>query len=116
MYVKTEFNPTSLESVRTNIPRPRLDPSIDINYWISELLEIRHKELGITLSEQELFERKRKVLDLQSLYGLSYNSQGYSLKPALGKIGLYASEYLKKVYENKKTIDSYSNTKLKDYM
>lgn len=116
LFLKTEINPSSLEGSRTNIPRPGIESSYQVEYWISELLDIRHRELSITLSSDELFERKRKVLDLQSVYGVSYNSQGYSLKPALGKIGLYCSEYLRRIYENKKTIDSYSDTKLKDYM
>mgnify|MGYP001170305840 CR=1 FL=1 len=115
-FEKVQTDSTSLETKRTLKLRPQIEAKYDVSWWIQELVEIRHKELGINITPDELSERKQLVLDLQDIYGVKYNKNGYSVKPALGKIGLYTSEYLKTIYENKKGINSYQNITIKDFM
>ena len=116
LFTKVEVDPTSIVRTKSNMLRPSPDGVYGRSEWLSLLLEIRHAELGIQITQEEFTERRQKVLDLQNNYGLSYNRNGYSLKPALGKIGLYSSEHIRSIYENKENFDSSKRTTLKDYM
>lgn len=116
LFEKKEVSPSSLQEQKSNMLRPPVNGVFDTNYWIGLLFDIRHAELNIKLDEEEMFERKQKVLDLQTNYGASYSSNGYSLKPALGKIGLYCSEYLRSIYENKSPATENKKVTIKDYV
>jgi hypothetical protein len=73
------------------------------------------------MSRDLLEKRKKEVLDIHTVYSVRYRSKflegaiSYSLKPALGKIGVYCSRHLEETYVKKESIDSYKQTTLKDY-
>jgi len=91
----------------------------EVEYWLATLLEVRMRELNMDMS---LFEkRKREVLDRHAVYSVKYKSKllnesiFFSLKPALGRIGQYCSEHIRKTYESRGTINSYEKVTIKDY-
>ncbi len=105
--------------VKRNAIRPSIPNNVEIEYWLATLLEVRMMELKMDMSRYE--KRKREVLDTHSVYSVKYKTKlinqslFFSLKPALGKIGMFCAEHVKSVYQKKANTNSYKRTNVKDY-
>ena len=94
------------------VSRPYLyRPDLGDEFLISTTLKTRMLELGIPKVEFEPL--NKMVLDLHRAYSGNFLEK---FRPASSKIGSICSEKIKEIYLAKSKINSYNETKLKDYL